>query len=383
MAFVARLFISLSLLLWVGCGAPKRSLTTPASMVPPIPSRIEVIPTAAGQLIYGSKSVDPQKGQKAHWIFIPGQTGNLQYRLYDECGKTVYASSLPVKAEDSLHMDWAGIDSSGHPVWADAFYLRLELTTAKDTLIYDPRWSTGGVPVNTEQVLTQLSDSGRFQVDFTLATAARININFGLLGGVMLHRPEWLKVYGPGKHRYMWRGKNNPDSLDFGLFRNMVHTINGYSLPENALIVLGETSPDFRNLAAETPPLARLLKPIAEQARHPLSDMAPPRFSLHIKNPIGNTAEGLPEISGKVQVQIVMEDAERFRISRQRFELMISNDFFGIFEDEEASLPFTFDWDVTGYNPGIHYLTCNIVTYSEAVGSRTLAVSIAKPKVFK
>lgn len=389
MESAARLYLSASLIALTACSSaprkpapvaptaadPRAAAVDSTSASAPVPFR-----TPLGSLQYLSKSVDGSKSLQAAWILVPAKSGPLTVRIYDEGGRSVRVTTVPAHAGDSLRMAWDGKDSAGSRVAADAYYLSLKQDSGADSAGYDPRWTTGGDVITGRDAVTQALDSGRFQVDFALAKDSRTNLNFGLLAGALLHHPMWMKAMPAGKHRFIWKGSENQDSLDFGKFHNLVHTVTGYSLPENALLVLDGPAPDFAAMPRQKPPVARLLRPVATQARHAVGEILPPRFSLCIKNPIGKTAAGIPQISGKVEVEVIMDDAERLRVMSQRFEMMFFSDFFAVFEDEEAALPFTFIWDVSTYKAGTHYLTCNIDTYAQASDARTMAVSIVEPK---
>lgn len=385
MGFATRLFTSLSVFVWAGCGVAPKAPPSPsagnaASQAPaaPVAAGPAIVKTPLGPLAYVSKHADPILGAAARWVLVPVKSGELRWELYNEAGASVRSGAANAKPGDSLHFSWDGKDSSGRALPRDAYYLSLRMM-GDTAAVYDPRWSTGGEDVTTQEV-TARADSGRYALEFTLPEDSRATVYFGILGGAIIHAPVWGRVFPKGRNALSWKTSENPDGLDMARFRNMVHAVAGYSLPENALLVVSGEAPDYGGKVTAKPTVERLLRPVAVLAKQALSDVAPPRFSLAIKNPVGKTPEGLVEVSGKVLVQVVMDEEERRRIRRQRFEMMFFSDFFGIFEDEEASLPFTFEWDVSKYNPGRHYLTCNIATYARAFGARTLEVSIVKPK---
>ncbi|MDB5106243.1 MAG: hypothetical protein JWP91_3932 [Fibrobacteres bacterium] len=382
--YLIPIFSAAALLAFAGCASAPLPAPAPKSEASPAVDTSAPAPVAlatpVGPLLYLSKYADPAAAASAQWMVVPAKTGNLEFRIYDEGGRVVRVSTRPARSGDSVRVAWDGKDSAGGALPSDAYYLRITLRDSLDSAVYDPRWTTGGEVITARDAVTQALDSGRFQVDFYLAKDSRTNLNFGILAGALLHHPVWMKAMPAGKRRFVWKGSQNRDSLDFGKFHNLVHTVTGYSLSENALLVLSGSDPDFAALAMEKPPIARLLRPVATQARHPIGDILPPRFSIRIKNPLGLAPDGTPKISGKVQVEVIMDDAERLRVMSQRFEMMFFSDFFAIFEDEEAAVPFTFTWDVSAYKAGTHYLTCNIDTYAQASAARTLPVTIVESK---
>ena len=375
MASAALRFAGLSTLVLLGCAVTYKSTrSTEATAIQAVPS--EKASTPIGEIRFMQRNVD--SNNSAEWEIIPVKTGELSLRIYDEFGTEVHSSRKHAKESVRGRFGWDGKNMDGGIVAAGPYYLAVKLVSDKDTADYDPRWTTGGETVIADSVSTKVLDGEVFEVQFSVRRPSLLNAYFGLLGGVTLHQPIIMEPYPSGRHVFQWRSKGGQDGLDFSGFRNLIHGVSGYALPENAFIVRNGNPADYRAKASQSPPVSRLLRPVATQARFSVSDMMPPVLSMEILNPKGKTSDGTAIVSGIVKVKLIMNDVDRLRITRQRFETMFFSDLFGVFEDEDASLPFTYEWDVSRYNPGKHFLTCNITTYAVAHAASTVLVMIDK-----
>lgn len=77
----------------------------------------------------------------------------------------------------------------------------------------------------------------------------------------------------------------------------------------------------------------------------------------------------------------IPDDAERRFMDEQKFEMVLFVDDQRILESEQSHVPFNWRWDLTNVPPGKHYLTVNLVTANDHVGTYTVPVEIIKEPV--
>ena len=85
---------------------------------------------------------------------------------------------------------------------------------------------------------------------------------------------------------------------------------------------------------------------------------------------------GRPMLAGQVPVRVRVAEEDARRAVDSRFELMLYEDLTILFEEEDATTPFTFVWDTATLPPGPHLLTVNLLTYDDHDGVATVPVMV-------
>ena len=85
---------------------------------------------------------------------------------------------------------------------------------------------------------------------------------------------------------------------------------------------------------------------------------------------------GRPMLAGPVPVRVRVAEEDARHAVDSRFELMLYEDLTILFEEEDATTPFTFVWDTATLPPGQHLLTVNLLTYDDHDGVATVPVMV-------
>ena len=110
-----------------------------------------------------------------------------------------------------------------------------------------------------------------------------------------------------------------------------------------------------------------------------------PELEGYKESAIKKAADGTVQpavISGDavlVRVSIPNEAHLKFLLERQ-FEMVVFVDDRRLFEAEQSAAPFNFRWDVSFLPSGLHYLTINVVSAADHVGTFTAPVEIKREK---
>jgi hypothetical protein len=67
-------------------------------------------------------------------------------------------------------------------------------------------------------------------------------------------------------------------------------------------------------------------------------------------------------------IRIELDNRDIRNLVNRRFEIMLYIDGVFLFEMEEGTSPFTFNWDTKPFAKGSHILTVNIMSYDDHIG---------------
>ena len=99
-----------------------------------------------------------------------------------------------------------------------------------------------------------------------------------------------------------------------------------------------------------------------------------PRFALSVS---GTPDEGgLPVVSGRVPVQVALEESVRIPVIERRFEIVLFVDQRFVTEVEDGRSPATVIWDSTQVTDGEHLLTANVATLPGQISAASLRVRV-------
>ncbi|MCP4128461.1 MAG: hypothetical protein GY753_15575, partial [Gammaproteobacteria bacterium] len=113
-----------------------------------------------------------------------------------------------------------------------------------------------------------------------------------------------------------------------------------------------------------------------DYARQPAEERRDVALTLGLVNDYPQDAAEVPLVAGQVPIRIDVAEARHAALFKQRFEPVFFIDGIFLSEIELGFLPTTYLWDSREYNPGIHYLTVNIVGFEGSMGSATLKLKI-------
>jgi hypothetical protein len=112
--------------------------------------------------------------------------------------------------------------------------------------------------------------------------------------------------------------------------------------------------------------------------RHPRDGCYDPTIRLYLPADILEDDSGLPVINGPVPIRMELAEADTQYMVDQRFEVVYYIDFIFVYEEELGYAPFSWVWNPSGVNEGIHYLTVMLRGYEGHFGTATLKVLVKK-----
>ncbi len=100
-----------------------------------------------------------------------------------------------------------------------------------------------------------------------------------------------------------------------------------------------------------------------------------PKFRIEFPGAALNM-EGIVMLKAKTPLRIWIDPQDKDWLTRTRYEvgLYVDNNF--VVEDEEASDPFTYQFDTAKLNNGRHIVTVNIVGYTGEVGAQSFSIEV-------
>lgn len=188
------------------------------------------------------------------------------------------------------------------------------------------------------------------EIKYTLPEPAMVRIRIGIQNGgpLLRHLVDW-EFQKAGPHTETWDKKDESGQVDFSQYKDL-------------LIVLSCVSPNID-------PQERRLGAIRGLRKSP-------KFKIIFPESSQQTAEGAAILQGKTPVRIIVDKKDNEWLSETKYELGMYIDHAYFMEDEEGSNPFTYRFDTTTLNDGIHTITVNITSYQGEIGTATIPVYV-------
>jgi len=228
-------------------------------------------------------------------------------------------------------------------------------------------------------------------VSYVLPKAARVLVRAGIDPGPMLTTLVNWEPRGPGLVTEPWSGRDQQGLRAFSFDPDAEVIVQAYALPDTTIISVGNAATDYREYYLSWSH-ERPVKPAAE-SRPGLEAIESPhwRQPVHLdKDPrivlsFPEAAEPQPDapeeavrlVGDRAIVHVEVPDPVTRRYLRdQRFELVAFVDDQRVDEAEQAHLPFNWSWELSGLEPGEHWLTVNLVTFRQLVGTASRRVDV-------
>ena len=361
-----------------GCRA-----VAPAASGPLIPMPVgEPAASGSADVLRGvgvePKTIHPADGQKAVIRYDLPEPARVTLDLVDADGRIarrIDAGDLPAGVQETV---WDGRMNAGE--WAPPGVYRYVIsiqTHDGHTRVQDASAVTGGEELNA-RAFTYDDTSGHLRWVMPKAGYARLRI--GIQGFPHLRTLLDWQPLEAGEHTLDWDGMDASGLIALKDHPKRLIKLNVFSMPENTVIVDGTPSgavvPGPAAYASDQKPAGSYL-----HARHGRSRCGEVPFSVDFLVPgLRRDAEGRPLLpAAAVPVRVTLDPAHAARAVNGRFEVSLYEDLNFLFEEENGSQPFTFEWKTEGLTPGVHLLTVNLMTYDDHYGVVTVPVSIEHP----
>ena len=271
---------------------------------------------------------------------------------------------------------WDGRDDADEIVCNDFYIYTLTANTENGRFyVFDPADETYGWELKPRKLRF---DPKNGNIHYVLPKAARVRLRVGISDGMLLRTLlDWIPQEA-GAKQILWDGKDsgghpvNPDSP------NITVALSAFSLPSNSIIVTGGHRYDWRNKdlkeAVYRPKRSvendktksRRLNPHAFHSRKICHE---PKFTIEFPEKKNTETEAIPVVTGITPMRITISEQDRIHIVNTRFEVIIFIDGIFLFEEEDATTPYTYLLNTRGITTGDHIITVNVQDYQHHIGA--------------
>lgn len=317
------------------------------------------------------KSFNPSKGETVALSFEITKQADAQVAIYDRLGQKVRSFDMPDLEAGRHSITWNGRRANGKLAAGDVFLYVIEAET-KDgrKTTYNPAKKTGGFEVKS---LEYTLDRETGKIEYVLPKTCMIRIRAGLKDGMFGKSLFDWKPSTAGRHTYNWDGKDNSGWMNLLKHRDLDIRLTCYTLPENTIITTGAIVPfEPAKNPGETgnPERSRLWATKGKyfHYRHDPRICHQPRFKVLFPRSSVAKKSNVPVVSGVAPLRVELDPRDAQHLINTRFEIMLFIDGVFIYEIEEGSSPFTFNWDTKGFAKGPHIVTVDLIGYDDHIG---------------
>jgi hypothetical protein len=317
------------------------------------------------------KSFNPSKKEKVVLSFEISRQADVQVFIYDRLGEQVQSFDMPDLESGRHSITWDGRGTNGKLAIGDVFLYVIK-TETKDggKAIYNKAGQSGGIKVKS---LEYTLDRETGKIEYVLPGACMIRIRAGLKDSVFGHSLFDWKPSTAGRHSFIWNGRDESGMMNLLRHHDLDLRLACYTLPGNTIIATGQTVPfeSDRNPGRTMSKERQRIWATKGKYLHYQHDPRichQPRFKVLF--PTGTRAEAgdVPIVSGIVPIRIELDPRDEQHLINTRFEIMLFVNGVFIYEIEEGSSPFTFNWDTKSFAKGPHIVTVNLAGYDDHIG---------------
>jgi len=324
-----------------------------------------------GKVSVNPKMVDFSKGDKAAISFTTSEKSFLSILFKDEGGNLLNEYEIGLQAAGKQVFSWDGKMQNGETIKTDvAIYVIDARSEDGQRVRFDPSSETGGTDLSFPKFSL---DKKSGKIEYTLPQAARVRLRAGILQGALLKTIFDWKAEEAGKHEFIWNGLDKSGEINLLKNPDLNLNLNAFSLPDNTIIING-IEPAY----SEPDSIYRALNTGRHfHYPHPRINCHEPKFKIVFSDAIEKDEKGTPLLKGKTAFSVEIDPSDQTDLIRKRFEVMVYFDSNFLFEEEQAVTPATFMLDTSGWAPGYHLLTVNVMSYDDHIGVETVEVKVA------
>jgi hypothetical protein len=316
------------------------------------------------------KTLDFSKNTSVSISFNLNKTASTNIKILDYGHRLIDTIVTDKKLSAGAHaFTWNGKDTAGNSVSDGVYLYTIEAVDKDSRIIYNPYQKTYGKQLDIGAINY---DKQNKQISFVLPKIAMMRLRTGLKDGLLLNTLFDWRAEPAGRKVYFWDGKDDSGYINFANHPDLLIYVSAYSLADNSIIVKNSPSPRQNYPLTPMPASGNYL-----HAYHQKDICHEPKFKIEFLKDFLKNDKGYPIVNGKVPLRISIDEGERHLID-ERFEIILFVDTVFLFEDEDATTPFNYYWDVKGLNPGEHVLTVNLAGYQDHIGTKTIKVEVQK-----
>lgn len=317
------------------------------------------------------KSFNPSKSQTVVIGFEVTTQADVQLTIYDRLGREVKSFDRSNAPAGKQSFKWDGRNMEGKLAPGEVFLYVIEAKIKSGgKVIHNPANKTGGIETKS---LEYTLDRETGKIEFVLPKTCMIRIRAGLKDGMFGNLLFDWKPTTAGRHTYDWDGRDSTGQMYMLKRHELNLRLTTYSLPTNTIITTGDTIPiDHESSQDKTLNQKRQqLWGTKGKYRHYSHDpfiCHQPRFKVMFPSKSNTQDEDASVVSGVVPIRIELDPRDERHLIRTRYEIMLFVDGVFIYEIEEGSSPFTFNWDTKDFGKGPHIITVNLIAYDDHIG---------------
>lgn len=320
------------------------------------------------------KEFTPSKKEVVNISFEVNQPAKTQVFIYDRLGQQVKTIDASAKDSGQYEVQWDGYIAKDKRPYGSLFLYVIKVKTHDgQELIYNPAPETGGELI---KVHDYTYDKKTGQVEYVLPKACMVRLRAGLKEGMLAKTILDWKPQSAGRHSFLWDGKDDTGLLDLSKHPDLELKLTCYTLPDNTIILTDQSMEMNNSYPSEPVDVwgAEDKKKYIHYQHNP-QICHEPKFSVSFPKSKTNS-EGIPVLVGNTPVRVEINKRDKMDLVNKRFEIMLYVDGTFLFEMEEGTSPFTFNWNTKGFAKGPHILTVNIMSYDDHIGVNSQKIQI-------
>jgi hypothetical protein len=323
------------------------------------------------------KTIHVDTGQAAMISYELSRAAEVRIDVVDDEGRVIRPLDAVWQAKGMHTARWDGQTAQGEPAPSGVYRYVIQ-AQAQDGqhAVYDPSRDTGGEELQPREFVF---DRQTGALRWVMPKAGRARLRIGLEGFPHLRTLLDWEPLEAGQRQIVWDGLDASGQVRLMTHPALLIKLSVFALADNTIIVHSEAS--MSGLPSDPMyPSHRKGEGAYFHARHPRPNCHEPRIDVEFPDGTRYDAEARPVLTGTVPVRVVADPRDAPALVNARFEVALFEDLAILFEEEEASNPFTFLWDTTRLPPGPHLLTVNVLSYDDHYGVVTQPVIIERAR---
>lgn len=339
------------------------------------------VPPEIRRVKLDTKAFDPSKGQMVELSFEITIPADVQVTIYDALGNEVRRFDLPDHEAGRSSIKWDGFKADGERPAGNIFLYVIKAREGERQAIYNPAKETGGILVEGHNFTF---DNKTGKLEYVLPKTCMVRLRAGLKNGLLAGTIIDWQPQTAGRHTYNWDGKDDSGLMNLLEHPELEPRLTCYTLPANTIIVTDTKTPlesetNSNQIVDDEGNQKNLLWATDGKYLHYLHDPSlchEPRFEVLFPTAVKSKENDIAVVSKTVPVRVALDQRDALHLINTRFEVMFFVDGIFIYEVEEGSSPFTFNWDTKGLSKGPHIVTINIIGYEDHIGTVSRKVTV-------
>lgn len=335
-------------------------------------------PLTIKRVALDTKTFTPSKGETVTLSFETNRQTDVRVFIFDALGREARCFDLNGLEPGRHSIKWDGLCADGKRAAGNVFLYVIEASDGQNKTTYNPAEETGGLLVKAREFVF---DKKTGKVEYILPKACMIRLRAGLNNGMLAQTIFDWQPRSAGRHTYEWDGKDTSGLMNLSNHPELDLHLSCYTLPANTIIVTGQILPFEPKTDQAEATKKQGFSLWARQGKylhytHDPYNCHEPRFTVAFPNCKGANEESTPSVSGITQIRIELDKHDAQYLINRRFEIILYVDGIFIFEMEEGSAPFTYNWNTRGLTKGSHILTANLMSYDGHIGTESRRVLV-------